>query len=239
MTREQIIDQMAAIVAEKMKSFQSDFEKYDRPCILDENNKLPMIWIVGESHTHLLLLGDYRDDFFNNESVRYAYIAQPNIWSYFLESTNYINDWWYLITEDGLQRIDHSQAKNAMEDYIIAAVAEWKAINGPLTMSPRIPVKFRNITLRKLKELIAECRQHGNDSLLNCLRVFHGYERCATDQYIEVTYSQTYNEFVFREFTNGKQGLVGCIVFHGWPENGYQENYSVQLEKRYGWSTHT
>lgn len=38
---------------------------------------------------------------------------------------------------------------------------------------------------------------------------------------------------------DGLHGLCGGIIFHGFPETGYQENGSVQIEGCYGWSTHT
>lgn len=38
---------------------------------------------------------------------------------------------------------------------------------------------------------------------------------------------------------DGLHGLCGGIIFHGFPETGYKENGSVQLEGSYGWSTHT
>ncbi len=38
---------------------------------------------------------------------------------------------------------------------------------------------------------------------------------------------------------DGRQGLCGGIIFHGFPETGYKQNGSVQLTAGYGWSTHT
>lgn len=38
---------------------------------------------------------------------------------------------------------------------------------------------------------------------------------------------------------DGRPGLCGGIIFHGFPNIGYMENGSVQLEGFYGWSTHT
>lgn len=75
---EKIINRMTNIVADLMKSFQSDFTKYDKPYIeTADESKFPMLWIVGESHTHLLRLGDYDEHFNNDEAARYT--AQPTI----------------------------------------------------------------------------------------------------------------------------------------------------------------
>lgn len=38
---------------------------------------------------------------------------------------------------------------------------------------------------------------------------------------------------------DGRAGLCGGIIFHGFPETGYKQNGSVQLDASYGWSTHT
>lgn len=124
-------------------------------------------------------------------------------------------------------------------DYVNPAVQEWIAENGPLPANTKVPVIIRGVSITKLKELVADCRKHNNDSLMDCLRRFHNYLRVAADQYIEVHYNSAWKEFTFSEYTNGKEGLVGGIIFHGWPETGYQTNGSVQLDPHYGWSTHT
>lgn len=232
-----IISQMRNIVADVMTSFQTDFENYDRPYIESDECQFPMIWIVGESHTFMLKLGEYRDIFFNNESARFAYSKNPNVWGYHLEHNTQDN--WFLITKDDISRITPKEAENTIKDYVIPAVKAWEAKNGLLPKATKLPVKFRNITLSKLKELISDCHNHGDDSLMDCLKSFHRYTRCATNQYIEVNYNSKYNEFTFSEYTNGKKGLVGGIVFHGWPETGYKQNGSCQLTPRYGWDKHT
>lgn len=235
--KSKIITQMRNIVADVMTSFQTDFENYDRPYIESDECQFPLIWIVGESHTFMLKLGEYRGIFFNNESARFAYSKNPNVYGYHLEYNT--DDNWFLITKEGVTPITLKQAESAIKDYVIPAVKAWEAEYGPLPKVPKLPVRFQNITLSKLKELIIDCHNHDDDSLMDCLKRFHLYTRCATDQYIEVNYNPGYNEFVFSEHTNGKVGLVGGIVFHGWPEIGYSENGSVQLSPRYGWSTHT
>lgn len=59
---------MSNIVADVMTSFQSDFENFDRPYIENAyNSKFPMIWIVGKSYTYLLHLGEYEENFRENE----------------------------------------------------------------------------------------------------------------------------------------------------------------------------
>lgn len=234
-----IIKQMETVVTNVMRRYQSDFFHGDKPLIEGSIFKFPAIWIIGESHTHLLLIGNYKDRFFEMEGIRYDYLYNHNPYSYFLDSDYYRSDKWYLITEKGLQPINQKQAKAAIMDYVNPAVQEWIAENGPLPKLTRVSVKLRGISISKLKELVSDCRNHGNDSLMECLMRFHRYTRVAADQFVEVSYHNQYNEFRFCHYINGRPNTAGGIVFHGWPETGYQTNGSVQIEPHYGWSTHT
>lgn len=38
---------------------------------------------------------------------------------------------------------------------------------------------------------------------------------------------------------DGSLYMNGGIIFHGFPETGYQQNGSVQLDRTWGWSIHT
>lgn len=230
---------METVVHETMKSFQTDFFDHDKPRLTGLEFKFPAIWIVGESHTHLLALGNYKDVFYREESIRFAYIREHNPYQFYLNDRYFANDRWFLITEDALQPINREQAKSAIMDYVTPVVNAWVAENGPLPKNDRLKIKIINISIDELKALIADCRSHGNDSLMDCLKRFRLYSRSASDQYIEVSYYKYCQEFTFCEYTNGKVGLVGGIVFHGWPETGYKENGSVQLDPHYGWSIHT
>ena len=234
-----ILNKMAEIVANTMTSFQSDFEQYDRPYIESGDAKFPLIWIVGSSHTFLLRLGEYKERFLGNERVRWAYINGDNTFDSYIDYYKHDNDKLFLITESAISEINISQARSAIQDYVRPAVHAWIEQNGPLPKKTKVTVKIQNISVAKLKELISECWKHNDNSLLLCLKRFHQYMRVAADQYITVSYNPGCNEFTFWETINGKTGLVGGIVFHGWPESGYQSNNSVQLTPQYGWATHT
>lgn len=230
---------MEEVVADVMVSYQTDFFNYDKPRIEKPDFKFPFIWIIGKCHTHLLPLGKYRDLFFEAESVRFNYLRDHNPYLFYFESANYVDDRLYLATEAGLQPINRDQAKAVVMKYVNQAVQEWIAENGPLPANTKVPVIIRGASLSKLKELVSECHKHEDDSLMNCLRRFHNRMRTASDQHIEVSYNSAWNEFTFCEYTNGKPGLVGGIIFHGWPETGYKTNGSVQIDPQYGWSSHT
>ena len=38
---------------------------------------------------------------------------------------------------------------------------------------------------------------------------------------------------------DGSLSMNGGVIFHGFPEEGYMQNNSVQLTPTYGWSIHT
>lgn len=239
MNKEQLLQQMEAVVADVMKNYQSDFFQYDKPRIASPEFKFPAIWIVGESHAHRLELGNYKDLFFEAESVRYNYLREPNPYKYFLNESYFAKDKWFLITENGLQSINREQAKAAIEDYVTPAVKAWEEENGPIPRLTKVPVKFKGITFNELKALIADCRAHGDDSLLECFKRRQTSCRVAANQYAVITWHKSWNEFTFCEYVNDEEGLEGHIVFHGWPETGYQTNGAIQIDPRYGWSSHT
>lgn len=235
-----ILKQMENVVKDVTKANLSDFYKFDKPQIENGDTKFPFIWLVGKYGTYKLDIGNYRDWFFDSEATRYQYLNEPNPWSYFTDGLDYKDYHWFLVTvEHGLQPINQEQAKSAIMDYVTPAVEEWKAENGPLPKLTKVPVKINGITFSELKVLIKECREHNDDSLLQCLRNFHRYGRIASDQYVSVWYNKSWNEFSFGHYVNGKANLNGGIIFHGWPETGYQTNNSVQLDPSYGWSSHT
>lgn len=234
-----VIKQMEKIVAEVMTSYQSDFENYDRRYIEKaETRHFPMIWIVGEAHTHLPRLGGYKDLFFNNEFARLGYVQGDNGFDCYLNIIN-SGDHIFIIEQNGIREISLDQAEEAIRDYTIPVVKEWEDLNGPLPKRCKVEVKLSNISISKLKELIRDCQEHGDTSLIDSLKGFHRYRKISSDHYIRVSYNPGCNEFGFCEFIDGRPNLCGAIVFHGWEEIGYKENYSIQFKPSYGWSKHT
>lgn len=178
-----------------------------------------------------------RKNFRENEVARYAYVQGGNPFFSFLDALG--GDHLFLIEPDGVREITEKQVREVCRDIVTSVAEKWMKENGPLPTRVQVPVKFFNITLSKVKELIRECEAHNDNSLIEIFRRFHNYRRVAIDQYIQISYNPGYNEFTFCEYTNGKQGLVGGIIFHGWPETGYMVNGSYQMEPTYGWSSHT
>lgn len=237
--RTDILNQMEAVVNETMKHYKTDFFNHDKPRIASPEFKFPAIWIVGEAHTCRLELGNFKDLFNEAEIVRYHYVRDNNPYRYYCEDGFYKHDKWFLIQETGLQPITREQAVSAIYDYVNPAVQAWIAEHGPLPKDTKVPVKLHGISISELKELIQDCRNHDNDSLLSCMKRFHNFARISSDQRIEIYYNKAWNEFTFCEYVGDKQRLVGGIIFHGWPETGYKQNGACQIDPHYGWSSHT
>lgn len=236
-----ILNKMAEIVASTMTSFQSDFEKYDKEYITREGVKaFPFLWMVAPSHTYLLRFADFKKDFFENEALRYS-IVQKSSWyhAYLWPNRGKVSEKIYYVTVDGLREVSVEQAREIMRDIITPVIAAWEQEHEKIPTKSKVRVEFQDISLAQLKRLIQDCRYHNNDTLWECLKRFHNYQQCAKDHKIIVKWNDCYQRFSFCEFINGKAQLSGGIVFHGWPESGYQVNNSVQLDPLYGWASHT
>lgn len=236
-----ILNKMAEIVANTMTSFQSDFEKYDAEYVKREGvNAFPFLWMVAPSHTYLLRFADFKKDFFENEALRYR-IVQKSSWyhAYLYPGCGEFMEKIYYVTVEGLREVSVGQAREIMQDIIVPVIAAWEKEHERIPVKSKVVVNFQDISLTRLKELIQDCRYHNNDTLLECLKRFHKYQQCAKDHKIIVKWNSCYQQFSFRELINGEEHLSGGIVFHGWPETGYQSNKSVQLDPLYGWATHT
>lgn len=233
-----IITAMSKIVAETMTSFQSDFENYDRKYIESEEDTIfPLIWIVGKCHTILLNLAEFEKNFAECEGVRYSYAQGGDPYTLYLDS--YGGDRIFLINSEGLAEITEKQAREIIRDITIPVVENWKKEHGPLPHNFKMTIRFKNISLTKLKEMFRAEEKYNGNTLIKAIRGIRDYRKTADNHYYELSYNPGYNEFIFCEYYNGQEGLVGGIVFHGWPETGYQENYAVQLSPSYGWSRHT
>lgn len=101
----------------------------------------------------------------------------------------------------------------------------------------------------KAQERLAQClkmaRQHEDKSLRNAIHKLLDWELNAIergeDMEVRITIDLYQNCFRFSEVyaDDEKRGISGGIVFHGYPDEGYKVNGSVQIEPQYGWHTHT
>lgn len=240
MTRQEIIDGMSKVVAEKMLHYQTDFTEYDKPQLLEaQSSEFPFLWIVNEYHTRFASLGGYTDKFFAEQRVRYSFADGDDGISYLLNPHLLSkDDRIFLITEDKMWEVGVFEAKNAIKDYTLSAYEQWKAQHGEI-IPKRVTVKFDLIELPKLRAIIRDCEAHDDDSLMSIFRRFHKLRRISDDHQITIKYKWWDNEFACIEHYNGEDHMIYHVKFHGWPETGYMVNGSVQIVPRYGWASHT
>lgn len=240
MTRTEITAFMADVVEQKMRRFQTDFTDYDKPRVEDcEAKEFPFLWIVSDLHTHMISLGNYEEAFFSSMSTRNAYAKGDDGISFLLDP-HFLksDDRLFLITEDKIWETNVDGARAAIKDYTIPAYEKWKELNGEIKVK-RVTVKFDLISLSKLKEIIRDCHNHNDDSLMGIFRGFHKKRCVAEDHTVIVKYAWWDNEFICSDYYNGEVHMIAHVKFHGWPETGYQTNGSIQLDPHYGWSSHT
>lgn len=236
-----ILNKMAEIVANTMTSFQSDFEKYDKEYIIKKGvEAFPFLWMVAPTHTYLLKFANFKETFWGNEAFRYSIVQQNSCYhAYLYPSCGKVIEKIYYATVDGLREVNEKQAREIMRDIITPIIIDWEEKHEKIPTKSKVRVEFRGISIGFLKELVLDCRNHGNDSLMECLKYFHNYRQSAKNHKIIVKWSSFNKQFYFHEVINGRKRMCGGIVFHGWPETGYQINNSVQLIPQYGWVIHT
>lgn len=230
-----IIKQMDQIVNDVMAHFQSDYVKYDYPEIVNATpDKFPFIWSVRDTGTSLLRVGQYQNEFFQFESVRYEYAKGGEPFTPMLEYCN--EEHLYLITENEIRKISKAQAKAVIKDYVTPVVVKWKQLFGPLPTSIKVTIQFsKALSFSKLKDLL---RNNEDGSLIKAFRQLHSWNRMSKDHVIKVNLVND-NLFRFYEYINGIRGVDGAIEYHGSPKTGYLQNVSYQIDPKYGWHIHT
>lgn len=92
----------------------------------------------------------------------------------------------------------------------------------------------------KLQKAMEAAQQHDDKTLQNCICRLVSYSMWNTCDHVDLF--ADYGEYCFYfavKHIDGTLSMNGGIIFHGWPEEGYRENGSVQLTPQYGWSIHT
>lgn len=243
--KQHIIDKMQEIVEETMTNFKNDFYEHDLKELADYDG--PFIWQISPTHTHLHRCGnEYLDKLLQIEAVLYSccqgisgtdccleyndsqekiYCYEPKIGVLTVlakRDRNYAKDMWNKAKEDALKR--------------------WCAYNKKeLPTDFKVRIAFVSPDVRKyFIEQAHYAFQHNDDSLLDCVRRFRRYTKKGMHHRIVICKDFSNRSFMFYEdFGDGRYGIYGGIIFHGYPEEGYRENSSVQLTPSYGWSIHT
>lgn len=92
----------------------------------------------------------------------------------------------------------------------------------------------------KLQKAMEAAQQHNDKTLSNCLVRLISYSMWNTCDHVNLCRDWGEHCFYFEvKRPDGSLSMNGGIIFHGWPDEGYQENGSVQLTPQYGWAMHT
>lgn len=119
------------------------------------------------------------------------------------------------------------------------ALMEWRAQGHEFPKKLIVDELKINCPVSYLEEQLEYAKKHNDNSLDNILKSLSNRQRCARNHYIQIDKDFAERSFIFTEFINGAATLRGGIIFHGYPGEGYKENYSVQLNRTYGWQMHT
>ena len=239
--KQEIIEKMQQIVDETMKAFLCDFEQ-DLKDLNGYNGKF--IWQVADTHTHLHLCDkEYLDKVLENEATLYAY-CQGSTWPDACLDCVWAGETIYSYDDDKdvFCEISREEAKRRWKISKESALARWQLYHMEgLPTDFKIHIEFMCPDTRKyFIEQVRYAAQHNDNSLLDCLRRFRSYMKRGAAHKIMIGRDFTDRSFVFHEdYGNGRYGLNGGIIFHGYPDEGYKENCSVQLNPSFGWSIHT
>ena len=213
--KEKIIKQMAEIVRDTMKSFQSDFYQYDMDVLKEYDEAF--LWFVGESHTHLAKIGEaYLSNITSSEHGLFA-ILQRNTTADAVIGYNDPNELVFYYDGTDLVKISREEASHLWKAVRSFALYTWTLHNGMLPDNFRIPIKF-GCSLSYVKEQL----RLNAETNANLLEIFH---RLRTYRKINSTHRlEIYKDFEEHSFTfafmykneNGEErcGLNGGIIYY-------------------------
>lgn len=240
MTQE-VINKMAEIVQNTMTMFQSDFEQ-DKKTLDGYFGKF--IWQIAPTHTHLHICGnDYLNKLVEEERVRYAW-CQGDTWADACIDIAQEDEKFYCYDDetDEFYETTKEDAKTKWGISKRAALNRWSLYSCmALPTDFKVRIEFASLeTRRYFIEQLRYASQHNDNSLIDCVRRFRNYRKAGAQHKIVISRDFADRSFQFYEdYGNSKYGLNGGIIFHGYPSEGYRENFSVQLTPSYGWSIHT
>jgi hypothetical protein len=103
---------------------------------------------------------------------------------------------------------------------------------------------MKDLTEGQLQEQLEFAKTINDESLQHCLdnikRVEENYKERGQTIETEIYLDWAKRSFAFyRKTPEGQCILNGGIIYHGSPNEGYQEGGSVQINPSYGWQIHT
>lgn len=250
-----VLHPLASIVDGKQDNeiMKRDFYKYDFKTISKlPKEHFPALLCVRENGMSVICPIAQGKRMMEEECARYIYVYNPV--DYYLENRHENREArWFVLEpkesgEGGITEVTYEQAKRTHRRLLLPYL---------ITVKPQLPdrkkckvkIRFHDITLSRLKELLSDSRKikkqwHDSPdtvgkSLLQALKWKQGAMQLGSDHHYDIYWNEKWHEFSFCEGGIEGNGICGGIVFHGAPDEGYKENGSVQIEPCYGWSSHT
>lgn len=215
--KEQVLKQMIAVV-DGMKSFKTDFYKYDLPAIVKVDESIPFMWAVGSGSTSLLLLDEKamkkRAD--ENERYRFHFMHNPKeCLDVFKQQTEYCPKvFWY----DGnyLEQIDVARIDEYLNGTfapIVYHVEKYIAAHYGGTdesYTEQITIEFSTGAERLVRQILATDEA---DKLRAVLKRFKSWPRNAKKDCVFIGLDFMEKSFTFSRIINDSCILNGGIIY--------------------------
>lgn len=236
---EKVIEQMGLLCTEDCTDLQYDWKAL-------EDYEGTFIWCERSEgkYTDLIKLDfDKYCDYLSTERGMYMFAQGGDIARGVLDYRK--NDDtcnWYIHYEgtNNLVEVTWQTCNNLYSGFIKDVLGTLKHEGFVMPTDFKIPIHFGEHCFCYVMEQVRYAQQHGDNSLLECLRRLRRYRKVS--DYDEIVIYRDYEDRSFQWCHKSRGGNVeinGGLIFHGYPSEGYRENGSVQLEPQYGWSIHT
>lgn len=214
--KEQALKQMVAAV-DGMKSYKTDFYKYDLPTVARADESIPFMWAVGSCSTALLLLDaqEMKKQADEDEYYRFRFMQNPKgRLETFEAEANGCKVFWYdgsYFEEIASERLGEylrgtfSPIIQHVKKYITARYGD---ADGDYT--EQMAVKFSSGAERLMRQIMATDEA---DKLCTVLGRFKSWPRMAKDDYIQIGLDFVEKSFTFSRITNGSCRLNGGIIY--------------------------
>ena len=138
-----------------------------------------------------------------------------------------------------LKEVDYDWCIEYLKTKRMTVESNFEMRGGKFPEDLKIRMHFSPGMLGYVKEQLKYAEEHNDTSLINCLRRLRGRRKLSDTHVICVSRDYYDRCFMFYESSKERQFVSGGIIFHGYEDEGYQKNGSVQLDHSYGWSIHT
>lgn len=236
--KESIIKQMSDLVDRIMVANQTDFTKYDVEALDGYDGRF--FWFVAPYHTRLCKVSHQElSRMVESEIGLYLFIQHSTSMDSCLDCHT-ADEQVFMYDGAGLTQWGNESVRVYWESLRDWTLLQWQAYHGmePLPSDFTIPIEFNGCE-DYYKEQLEYASQHNDTSLKDIMDSFGRFLKKGSDHKIVISRDFTDRSFTFAEYYGGRFHLCGGIIFHGYPDEGYMENCSVQLTPSYGWSRHT